>query len=148
MQIHISEQSFRYIEVYKSQYQFEKVNSGPVSCRDCRGDIAPDLGIFRRAYRRSGYICFPCFKKDVTIINQEFDGTDRGFFIDTIGRLRSCLLSKPTLSTKEIIEAVERALLDLAYTAVDSLLGEEGAHPFAIADTAEVLIGSKSGKGG
>lgn len=140
MRISLSEQSFRFIEVHKSRYEFEKNNSGPVRCRDCKGTIGEGLGIFRHSYKRNGFLCFACFSKDVTIINTDYDGTDRGFFVDSIGRLRACYLSSGSFLTVEVIEAVYRSLLDIASSSIELLLGEEGAHPFKIMDTAESVV--------
>lgn len=145
MQIKISEQSFRYIEVYKIQYQFEKNNSGPVRCRDCRGDIAPGLGIYRDAYKRSGYLCFSCFAKEVPILTSNYKKEDSGFFVDTLGRLRACTLRAPALLTAEIIEAVYNALLEVAHTSIDLLLGAEAAHVWDVGDAAEAMIGRGEG---
>jgi hypothetical protein len=148
MKINIESQEFITLEVYKCDYFFDRNNSGPVRCRDCKGEIAPGLGIHRQAYKRNGYLCFACFAKDVTILTTRFDGKDGGFFIDSLGRLRACTLNSPSISSPEVIEAVFRAMLDESYTSVDILIGEETAHPFKIADTAEAMIGANIQKGG
>lgn len=143
MQIKLSEKSFRSIEVYKCLYELERNNSGPVRCRDCKGEIAPDLGIYRRAYKRGGYICFTCFSKDVTILTTGIDQKDSGFFIDSLDRLRACSFRKPDLSSAEIVEAVYNALLEIVSHSIEILLGSEGAHPYKILDTAEAMIGKE-----
>lgn len=143
MNIKISEKSFRSIEVYKCTYELERNNSGLVRCRDCRGAIAPDLGIYRKAYKRNGYLCFACFSKDVTILTTGIDRKDAGFFIDSLDRLRACTLRRPDLSSVEILEAVYIALLEVAENSIDIFLGVEGAHPYKILDTAEAMIGKR-----
>lgn len=141
MRITIENQSFAYIEVYRTSYIFERNNSGPVVCRDCKREIGSGLGIHRQSYRRNGYICFVCFARDVEIITKTPLG-DPGFFVDSLGRLRACCFNRPDHSTPRVIEAVYKALLDQAYTSIDILLGEESAHPWKISDAAESAIGS------
>src|SRR5688572_16030389 len=126
MRIKVNEQLFSYIEVYKCNYLFEKNNSGPVVCRDCKGGIVKGLGIYRQTYRRAGFLCFACFAKDLGILTNTYAG-DAGFFIDTLGRLRACYLNRPTYSTPEVIEAVYKSLLDQSYKSIDVLLGDEAA---------------------
>lgn len=104
--------------------------------------IGAGIGIHRKAFKRSGYLCFSCFSKDVTILTTSIDGSDTGFFIDSLGRLRACYLNSPTVLSVEVIRAVWDALLDEAYTSIEILLGEETAHPWKISDTAESVVGS------
>jgi hypothetical protein len=139
MRIQLSDSSFASIEAHKTQYELDRNNSGPVICRDCKKGIAAGIGIFRHSYKRNGYLCFECFAKDIAITMTTISG-DPGFFVDTLGRLRSCYLSRPDYSTVEVIEAAFRALTSEAYTSIDILLGEEGAHPFKILDAAEASI--------
>jgi hypothetical protein len=139
MRIQLSEKSFQFIEAYKTVYELERNNSGPVVCRDCKKEIVAGLGIYRRAYRRNGYLCFACFAKDIEIVTSSVSG-DPGFFVDTLGRLRACFLSSPSFSTVEIVEAVFRSMLETSYNSIEILLGAEGAHPFAIFDAAEASI--------
>jgi hypothetical protein len=141
MQAKIESHSFESIEVYKCNYELSRNNSGPVICRDCKQEIGPGLGIHRRSYRRSGYICFVCLSIDFRILTTGIDGKDAGFFIDSLGRLRACSFRSPDLSTAEVVSAVYKAMLDEAYTTVDILLGSEGAHPWKISDAAEAMIG-------
>lgn len=144
MRIKLNSQSFAYLEVYKVNYQFEKNNSGPVICRDCRETIGRGLGIHRQAYKRGGYVCFSCFAKDLVILTHiPFDDGDAGFFVDTLGRLMACVyLGRKDYSTPEIVEAVYKALLDEAYTTADILLGVEAAHPWKLLDAAEAAVGA------
>lgn len=141
MKINLSGQSFESFEAHKSQFQLNHNNSGPVRCRDCKRSIPAGKGIFRVAYKRSGYLCFTCFAKDLTFLTNDIILGDTGFFIDSLGRLRACSFSRYTVSTPEVIEAVFRSLLDEAYTSIDILLGDEGAHIWKISDAAEASIG-------
>lgn len=136
MRIKLADQSFGFIEVHKSNYLFEKVNSGPVHCRDCKVEIAQDLGIYRQSYKRNGYLCFICFARDVEIINHDPIG-DRGFFIDTLSRLRACTFSRPTISTAEVVEAVYQSFIDREYTSLQ-IIGAPTHHLLSAAagDTA------------
>lgn len=146
MHIEINSRSFSWIEVYKCNYQLDKNNSSPVICRDCKQEIPAGIGIHRQAYKRSGYLCFACFAKDVVILTTRFDGEDAGFFIDSLGRLRACSLSRPDYMTADIIHLVYNALLDEAHTSIDTLLGEESAPVWKIDDAAEAMIGIHKGE--
>jgi hypothetical protein len=141
MTISLHSRSFNHLEVYKVSYEFIRPNSGPVRCRDCKSQIGAGLGIHRRAYRRNGYLCFDCVSKDITILTTRYDGGDAGFFVDSLGRLRACMMSSPAISTPEVLEAIYKSLLDKSYNSIDILLGSESAHPWKVADVAEAAIG-------
>src|SRR5690242_4072719 len=100
MNIRLDDQDFGHLEAHKTIYEFDRNNSGPVFCRDCKKTVAAGKGIYRQAYKRKGYLCFSCFTIDIQITTKTIQG-DSGFFVDSIGRLRACYLSSPSYSTVE-----------------------------------------------
>jgi hypothetical protein len=143
MKIKIGPSTFTNIQAYKTAFDLSKDNVRVVRCSDCRAELRPGLGIFRRAYRHNGYICFACFAKGLPILTFALGSPDNdaGFSVDLFsGSLRACRFDRRKYSTAEIVEAVYNALLDEAYTSIDILLGAEGPGILKIGDLAEILV--------
>lgn len=129
------------LRVYSSTFDISQKNARPVHCRDCKGTIGTGLGIHRRAYRRNGYLCFSCLRSQLATATSTASGDgDAGFIFGMDGNLQACLTSRRTVTTLEVIAAVQAYLLDIGYDAADALIGDQSVNPLKISDVSESFL--------
>ena len=140
--ITLGKSQFSFIQCYKAQFDLSIRNKRQVVCVDCAAGILPGLAIHRRQYRHNGYICFACFSSHLKVATYSASGDhDAGFRTNVFNEIQACSFYPKVYTTPEIVSAVYVALLDLAHSSVDLLLGTD-AHLFKIGDTTEAMIGA------
>ena len=103
----------RYIQVYSAGILLGKTNQRPSKCVDCAHVLDPGDGVYRRAYRASGFLCQDCLAKFLTISTSVAKGDgDAGFrFNPLCGWFVACTLGPRQYTTSEVIEAISRRSL-------------------------------------